>query len=156
MRSLSRAKRVGTLQGSVGVLKGNRGTMWRVYLVSALIACVVAVSTTLVTLRLAALPAPSTQGTRGGEDPSHAGNSTVVLEDVVEVPLAKSRSEPQEMEVFYKTPFAAPPHLTFPENLEGGVQVAEQKAGSFKLRRTATDGLIYVKVKWRAEGRPAQ
>jgi hypothetical protein len=60
------------------------------------------------------------------------------------------------LEVFYKSPFAAPPYLTFPGGLHEGCQVADQKAGGFKLRRVATMGGVYAEVKWKAEGQPAR
>jgi hypothetical protein len=58
------------------------------------------------------------------------------------------------LEVFYKTPYAAPPHLTFPDGLEGNCHVADQKAASFKLRRDAGGqaGKEFPRVKWKAEG----
>ena len=116
--------------------------MWRVYLVSGFLASAVAAGTALVIIWFAASP------------PAHA---TVVLEGEAEVPLAPSTEQPSELEVFYQSPFAAPPHLTFPEGLANGCQVAEQKAGSFKLRRIQSGaGLVYAKVKWKAEGRPAK
>jgi hypothetical protein len=69
----------------------------RVYLVSALLACVVAArvaaGTAFVTVRLLA-PAPTQSA------------NTVILEGIAEVRFG------EELEVFYKTPFAEPPHLT--------------------------------------------
>jgi hypothetical protein len=134
--------------------------MWRAYVLCALIACVVAVATTLVTMRLinstAAPSAGADPGTKGNNPPQ--ASTTVVLEGLAEVHRAKSREEPAELEVFYKAPFAAPPHLTFPEGLDhDGCQVADQKAGGFKLRRTEYNGgLVIAKVKWKAEGQPAK
>jgi hypothetical protein len=65
-----------------------------------------------------------------------------------------------ELEVFYKVPFAAPPNLTFPDGLDQTrCQVADQKAGSFKLRRSASGFAgepTIAKVKWKAEGLPAK
>jgi hypothetical protein len=128
--------------------------MWRVYVLSALIACGSAVATTLLTLRLS----NSTTAPSPAADPGAKGNNppqtptTVVLEGVAEVHLAKSREEPAELEVFYKAPFATPPQLTFPEGLSDGCRVADQKAGGFKLRRTESNGLIFSTVKWKAEG----
>jgi hypothetical protein len=128
--------------------------IWRTYVLSSVISCVVAAATALVTVRLAS-PAP-------GPDPRSAGggvrqaDATVVLEGVPEVPCAKSREEPAEVEVFDKAAFAAPPHLTFPEGLTDGCQVADQKAGGFKLRRIETSGRVSSSVKWRAEGEPSK
>jgi hypothetical protein len=125
--------------------------MWRVYLVSGLLACAVAAGTALVTVRLAAPP-----GAHAPNGDSRA-KATVVLEGEAEVPLARSPEQPSELEVFYKSSFAAPPHLTFPDGLANGCQVAEQKAGSFKLRRIQSGGgLVYAKVKWKAEGQTAK
>jgi hypothetical protein len=125
--------------------------MWRVYLVSGLLASAVAAGTALVTVRLAALP-----GAHAPNRDSRA-EAAVVLEGEAEVPLAPSPERPSELEVYYKSPFAAPPHLTFPEGLAYGCQVADQKAGSFKLRRIQSGGgLVYAKVKWKAEGQPAK
>jgi hypothetical protein len=125
--------------------------MWRVYLVSGLLASAVAAGTALVTVRLAAPP-----GAHAPNRDSRA-EATVVLEGEAEVPLARSTEQPSELEVFYKSPFAAPPHLTFPEGLANGCQVADQKAVSFKLRRIQSGGgLVYAKVKWKAEGQPAK
>jgi hypothetical protein len=113
---------------------------WRVYLVSALVACAVAAATAFVTVRLFAPPP--------GQSPN-----TMILEGVAEV------SWGGEPEVFYKTSFAAPPYLTFPEGLDHQCQLADQKAGSFKLRRAAS-GFAgepnVAKVKWKAEGQPAK
>src|SRR5262245_24369874 len=115
-------------------------SMWRVYLVSALLACVVAAlvaaGTAYFTVRLLGpAPAPSA--------------NTVILEGAAEVRFG------QELEVFYKTPFAQPPHLTFPEGL-GNCHVVDQKAGSFKRRRDPAGdaGKSYPGVKWKAEGQP--
>jgi hypothetical protein len=112
---------------------------WRVYLVSALIACVVAVGTTFVTVRLLVPPgAPS--------------GTFQVLEGVAEVPWGA------ELDVFYKSPFAAPPNLTFPEGLDHSCHLDDQKVGSFRLRRNAAGFAgepSVAKVKWKAEGRPA-
>jgi hypothetical protein len=62
--------------------------------------------------------------------------------------------------VFYEAPFAAPPNMTFPEGLDQTrCQVADQKAGSFKLRREARGfpgEPNIAKVKWKAEGQPAK
>jgi hypothetical protein len=132
--------------------------MWRVYVFCALIACGVAVATTLLTMRLSNSTAVPSSGT----DPGPKGNNppqtpaTVVLEGVAEVHLARSSEDPAELEVFYKAPFAGPPHLTFPEGLDNGCQVADQKVGGFKLRRIEKNGLTFVKVKWKAEGQPGK
>jgi hypothetical protein len=115
---------------------------WRVYLVSALLACVVAVGTSIVTVRLL-VPTPT-------QSPANI----MILEGVAEVPWGA------EPEVFYKTLFAAPPNLTFPDGLdETRCQVADQKAGSFKLRRAASGFAgepTIAKVKWKAEGQRAK
>lgn len=116
---------------------------WRVYLVSALLSCVVGAATAFVTVRLL-VPAPAAQSSA----------NTMVWEGVVE---ASWGSEP---EVFYKAPFAAPPNLTFPDGLDKTrCEVADQKAGSFKLRRAASGFAgepTIAKVKWKAEGQPAR
>src|SRR6185437_12206253 len=105
-------------------------TAWRVYLVSALVACVVAAATTFVTMRLL-----------GPQATTHS--ATTVLEGVAEM-----RSGAQ-LEVFYKTPFDSPPNLTFPDGLgEVRCHVTEQKAGSFTLTRDQIPGIVEVaKVK---------
>ena len=51
---------------------------------------------------------------------------------------------------------AWPPHLSFPEGLANGCQVADQKAGGFKLRRSESSGLVFAKIKWKAEGQPGK
>jgi hypothetical protein len=113
---------------------------WRVYVVSALPACVVAAlvaaGTAFVTVRLLV------------PDQTRSAN-TVTLEGTAEVRFG------EELEVFYKTRFAEPPHLTFPEGL-GNCQVVDQKAASFKLRRDPAGdaGKHYPGVKWKAEGQP--
>src|SRR5262245_4870349 len=122
---------------------------WRVYLVSAVLSCVVAAATALVTVRIAGLA----KETDAGGIPSSPLSRTVVLEGVAKVPLAGEK--PSELDVFYKTPFASPPYLTFPDGLSDSCVVADQKPASFKLRRTATAGTVYAEVKWRAEGQPA-
>lgn len=123
---------------------------WRVYLVSAVLSCAVAAATALVTIRIAG-PA---KGTDAGGSPPVSPSATIVLEGVAKVPCAGEK--PAELDVFYKTPFASPPYLTFPDGLTESCVVADQKAESFKLRRTATAGTAYVEVKWRAEGQPAK
>jgi hypothetical protein len=114
---------------------------WRVYLVSGLVACVVSALTALVAVRLLA-PSPA-------QSPNSAQSSnTVILEGAVDVPHGT------ETAVFYKTPFAAPPNLTFPEGLDFRLQVTDQQAGSFKLK--GVGGVSPAKVKWKAEGQPAK
>jgi hypothetical protein len=124
---------------------------WRVYLVSALVACVVAAATAFVTVRLLAPPvgqSPGPTNAAAGQPP------TVPLEGVEEMPRGR------KIEVFYKIPFAAPPHLTFPEGLrQYSCEVEEQKAGSFVLKRSGasppSEPFIAI-VKWKAEGQPAK
>lgn len=128
---------------------------WQVYLVSALLACIVAAGTALVTVRLLVPPpATSSPNTVPGSSPAPSAANTMIWDGVVEVGWGK------EPEVFYKAPFAAPPHLTFPDGLDGTrCEVVDQKAGSFKLRR-ATTGFAgepsIAKVKWKAEGQAAK
>jgi hypothetical protein len=127
---------------------------WRVYLISALLSCVVGAATAFITVRLL-VPAPAQSPLNTVTDSPAAQSlaNTVVLEGVVEVPLGK---EPEEM---YKAPFAAPPHLTFPDGLNKTCEVTDQKAGSFKLRRATTvplDEPAVAKVKWKAEGQAAK
>ncbi len=112
---------------------------WRVYLTSALLACVVAAATALVVVRLLVPPAGQS-------------SNVMTLEGVAEVPWGV------ELEVFYKAPFAAPPYLTFPEGLEHNCKVVDQKATSFKLRRSpgGQASSQYPNVKWKAEGQPAK
>lgn len=114
---------------------------WRVYAVSALVACVVAAPTAFVTVRLVVPPA------------GHSPNA-MTQEGVAEVPWGA------ELEVFYKAPFAAPPNLTFPDGLDQTrCRVADQKVGSFKLLRDKS-GFAgepnVAKVKWKAEGQPVK
>jgi hypothetical protein len=121
---------------------------WRVYLVSALLACVVAAGTAFITVRV--LVAPAQQSPSNGVS---APGAAAPLDGVAEVGWGK------EVEVFYPTPFAAPPNLTFPDGLDGTYcEVVEQKAGSFKMRRAASGlrGPWIAKVKWKAEGQPAK
>jgi hypothetical protein len=114
---------------------------WRVYLVSALLSCVVAAGTALVTVRLFVLPT------------AQSSPNTMILEGVADMPWGA------ELEVFYKTPFGTPPNLTFPEGLDQTQShVTDQKAGSFKLLRDKAGmvGPNVAKVKWKAEGQPTK
>lgn len=127
--------------------------VWRVYLISALLACVCGAGTALVTVRLL-VPSPPEPSTLPVSPAGQQSSTSTILEGVVEVPWGK------EPEVFYKAPFAAPPNLTFPDGLDNTrCEVTEQKAGSFKLRR-ASGGFAgeptIAKVKWKAEGLPAK
>jgi hypothetical protein len=109
---------------------------WRVYLVSGLISLLVTIGTTLVMSRLVAI-APSNIQTLEGE---------------ADVPWGV------ELEVFYKTPFASPPYLTFPEGLESNCKVMDQKPASFRLVRAqgGMAGNHFPNVKWKAEGQPVK
>jgi hypothetical protein len=125
--------------------------MWRVYLLSALLACVVAAVTAFVTVRL--LPQP----------PAPDTPRTQILEGVANVPMGGNHKvfpEQFRLEVFYTTAFASPPHLTFPEGLSDGTnyvcRLVEQKAGSFILEREPFSGPSTAPIKWRAEGVPAK
>lgn len=127
---------------------------WRVYLISALLSCVVGAGTAFVTVRLL-VNAPAPALTNGVPIAAGAPTSpsTMIWEDIVEV---RNGGEP---EVFYKAPFATPPYLTFPDGLaKMQCEVTDQKAGSFKLRRAGV--IPYgapnpAQVKWKAEGQPA-
>ncbi len=62
-----------------------------------------------------------------------------------------------EAQVFYKQPFASPPHLTILEGAQ--CVITEQKPDSFKVSRDATGYNSYSNtesVKWKAEGTPAR
>lgn len=79
---------------------------------------------------------------------------TATEEGNVDVAVVGSKGEVQ---VFYKHPFASPPHLTI---LEGSADcvLSEQKPESFKVTRDITGRLSWttvVTVKWKAEGKPA-
>ncbi len=129
--------------------------MWRVYLVSVLLACAVAVvvatGTAFVTVRLL-VPAPAESAKTVILAPAPTESAkTVILEGIAEVRWG------EELEVFYKSPFASPPHLTFPGGLDSTCHVADQKATSFKIRRdnAGQAGNQFPKVKWKAEGQSA-
>jgi hypothetical protein len=117
----------------------------RVYVISALIAAVVAAATAFTAVRLLGPSASQSQSQPHVESPS-----TMVLEGVAEVPRG------EEAVVHYKTSFGAPPYLTFPEGLANDLQVAEQKADSFTLRATPGQFVPVRKVKWKAEGQSAK
>jgi hypothetical protein len=77
--------------------------------------------------------------------------STVVLEGTAEAGI-----NGQPVVVYYKTPFASPPSLTFPEG-EFGYEVSEQSAKSFKVKRLVGESAdVKDKLRWKAEGPPAQ
>jgi hypothetical protein len=109
--------------------------MWRVYLLSALIACVAGAATAFVTVQFMRSWTVSSSPT------------TLVLEG--EEDLASDH----EKVVYYKTPFASPPYLTA-TGIEN-YKIVDQQAGSFKLQRPSA---YYpgVKLKWKAEGQPAK
>ena len=119
---------------------------WRVYLVSALVACVVAAATAFVTVRQIA---PVGERTADPTPSAPGQTSSLIWEGVEDMTVGR------KIEVFYKTPFAAPPNLTFPEGLPLGLEVTDQQAGSFKLKR-APQGFGPRNVKWKAEGQPAK
>jgi hypothetical protein len=129
--------------------------MWRVYLVSVLLACVVAVvvaaGTAFITVRLL-VPAPgeSAKTVISAPAPTESEKS-VILEGTAELRWG------EELEVFYKRPFGSPPHLTFPGGLDGTCHIADQKATSFKIRRdnAGQAGNQFPNVKWKAEGQSA-
>jgi len=105
--------------------------------VAAVVAAVVGVGAAFVTVRC--LPVLAGQSTNGA-----------IQEGTTEVRWG------EEVEVFYKPPFANPPDLKFPEGLENNCHVSDRKAASFKLRRDVggSPGPQYPAVKWRAEGQP--
>jgi hypothetical protein len=119
---------------------------WRVYLVSALIACAVAAGTAFVTVWLVTPRPVSITDAAAIPD-------TAVLEGVAEVPFGS------EVEVVYKTSFATTPKLTLVDFWECHCEATDQKAGSFRLKRVST-GVSgepdVAKVKWKAEGQPAK
>lgn len=81
----------------------------------------------------------------------------LVEEGEVEVPLVGATKK-GEVEVYYRTSFAAQPQLTFPDGLSHGCFVGEQKPGSFKLKReeTVENPSPSVSVRWRADGVPGK
>jgi hypothetical protein len=130
--------------GSIGFVHCLRCEVqgsWKVYLISSLLACVVSAATAVITVFLLG----SGPGTFSG---------VVTQEGVAEVPWGA------DFEVFYRTPFANPPALTFPEGLgDTRCHVTDQKAGSFKLQREKSGFAgepTIVKLKWKAEGQPAK
>ena len=143
---------------------------WRVYLLSALVSCAVAAGTALIVVRLATPRAGQSAGAETRQAAAAASTvpfspppasqpvsatQTVVQEGLAQVHLAQSGGQPYELEVFYKVPFATPPYLSFPDGLDD-CEVADQKPGSFKLRRYVAGGNTWAYVKWKAEGMPAK
>lgn len=131
-----------------------KGT-WRVYLVSGLLACVVAAGTAFVTVRFLVIPPePTSPNTLPVSPLTQLTPNAIIWEGVTELRWGVER------EVFYEAPFAAPPKLTFPDGLDGTrCEVVDQKAGSFKLRRAAAGSLgepAVAKVKWKAERQSAK
>src|ERR1700730_2407780 len=101
----------------------------RVYLVSALLSCVFGAGTAFITVHLLA-PAPGhpLPSALPVSPTAQSSPTTMILEDVVEVPCQIS------IQVFFNAPFAAPPHLTFPDGLQKNwCELSDQKAGSFTL-----------------------
>lgn len=112
--------------------------MWRVYVRSGLVACVVAAVTSAVTtcatVRLA-LP-----GGTLAQTVTHDGEEWL--------------AEGTETVVYYKTPFVSPPNLHItPGDPPGRCQFTDLTAESFKLRNLDDHP---VTLKWKAEGRPAK
>ena len=108
--------------------------MWRVYVLSGLIACVVASATALITVYVAS--------------PAVLQARTVTLEgdEILEVGTDKV--------IYYRTPFASPPYLTTGTGEHRGLyKISDQKAESFRLENLDQRR---VTVKWKAEGQPAK
>jgi hypothetical protein len=141
--------------------------MWRVYLLSALIACVAGAATAFITVQLTKPAVPQNSGTD-----LRAGTVTLEGEEYLEFPKG---NVPSEWVVYYKTPFASPPNLTFPNEVAYDYKITDQKAESFKLQRVLDEVIpelkvgevrvgrapkqeIYAtsKLKWKAEGQPAK
>jgi len=87
-----------------------------------------------------------------------------VQEGVAQVPYlkgGKDNNNGAEVQVYYKVPFASPPHLTFLDNDQGRapwrtqIEVVEQKPDSFKIRALIRSDSGILKMKWCAEGVPA-
>lgn len=110
--------------------------MWRVYLLSGLIACVAGATTAFVTVQLTAPARPHTE--------------TIVLDGEEHLEMG------QERVVYFKTPFTAPPYLTIARH-DGSYEITDQKAESFKIKRPKCQSWEPdCKLKWKAEGRPAK
>ena len=109
--------------------------MWRVYLLSGLIACVAGTVTAFITVQVTAPAAPHTR--------------TVTLEG------EESLEPPNEKVVYYKTPFESPPYITTPSGFDPSYQITDQKAESFKLTRVLP-ATVGARLKWKAEGQPAK
>jgi hypothetical protein len=109
--------------------------MWRVYLLSGLIACVAGSATAFITVQvIAPATTPGRTVTLEGEEFLAPDNETVV---------------------FYKTPFESPPYIT--TEGESSYRITDQKADSFKLKRVVPATLgADVKLKWKAEGQSAK
>ena len=81
--------------------------------------------------------------------------STVTEEGSVTVTIA-GETRKGETQVFYKRPFASPPHLGLEEGYD--CVISEQKADSFKVSRDVSGRGSWTSattVKWKAEGTPA-
>jgi len=116
--------------------------MWRVHLLSGLIACVTGGVLGFLTARFA-----------GRSDNSGvASTQTVTLEGLERFDMS-GPDAPRERVVYYKTPFASPPHVTIGEP---HFTATDQKAESFKSQlNPGISGAIY-SAHWKAEGAPAK
>jgi hypothetical protein len=139
--------------------------VWKIYAVAGLVALVVSAGTSLLATRVIAPPNQHHPPRPAGDQtpsPEAAAERTVVEEGEAEVTV-RFVDRKGEVEVFYKTRFASPPQLTFPDKSSSpgqwSCQVTEQKVASFKLERdcTGVQGyVVTVPIKWRAEGVPAK
>ncbi len=73
--------------------------------------------------------------------------ATHTLEGKAYAPLGKPRV------IYYKVPFASPPHLTYPD---GGIgyKVTDEKSDSFTVEKQTMGPSIAGKLRWKAEGVP--
>jgi hypothetical protein len=62
---------------------------------------------------------------------------------------------PDAITVPYRSPFAAPPRLTFPQGHDGW-KITDERANSFSLNRSDPAAKVSNLIPWKAEGQPAR
>jgi hypothetical protein len=110
--------------------------MWRVYLLSALVAGVVAAFTDFLTVQITK------------ETGQASNNGTIILEGEAHLDVGA-----KERIVYYKVPFASPPYLSG-TGMEH-YKITDQKAESFTIQRPPAYASEVI-LKWKAEGRPSR
>jgi hypothetical protein len=129
--------------------------VWRVYLLSGLIACACGTAAAVLTVQLSK---PATSQASDADKVTTWGmraDGTVTQEGQETFHVTNKNLTPDKT-VYYRRPFGSVPHLTLVGSETYNARITDQKVDCFKVQIFPENTFGELTIKWKAEGLPTK